>query len=857
MPDATITSTASTFGTISGTFAADQSTVTGTVTGIVAGTLTGSVGVPGPAGAAGVGVPVGGTAGQFLTKIDGTNYNTDWTTVNLSVYAVKANNLSDLADAGTARTNLGLGSLAVVNDAPSNGSQYARKNAAWEVVTTTPDFISSVSSPLSVTTGNLTIDLSAYLTTATASATYQTLSGMSSYLTTATAASTYYLQTNPSGFQTAANVTTALSPYLLSATAASTYAVIAAGQPTAGTTGQVLTKNSGTNYDSSWATLIPGDRYLTSSTTSNTIGNGNKTFTIGTGLSYTPTQNITISYDASNHMHGEVLTYNSGTGVLTVDINHHTGSGTYASWVVNVGGVTPATSVAWGAITGTLSSQTDLQSALDLKLAATTAASTYQTLAGMSSYLTTSTAASTYQPLSGMSSYLTTANAATTYATILEPSVDGILTVEPNGATAATVRVNQDANNYIHLRPNVCQIAVISGGVTKWFFNDIYLQFPGGSQQTVAYPGSSTFLLKADNLSGLADTAVSRTNLGLGTMAVETASNYLTTATAASTYQPISGMSTYLTSATAASTYFTIANAANKADLASPTFTGTPTLPTGTIATTQSPGNNTTALATTAFVLANSGSTSFATSTQSRAATSTTVAQSPSTSLWQAMSPGMIDINRNNLSYTATGTMGTSGQGFLASRMTMGTAGAASANFRTFGTSQIDQSWALMSKGYRSYIDFSKFTWCSGRFYMENAPVDPLVTAAFYYGKANNSANGDLARKGFGWKLTGNATAGLRNPVLQVHNGTTLTNVTSSFAAVAQVYWDWDIISLGGGNVTLYINGTQVATTSAGPTGDTSYSGTSPVIWNEEFVSTGVTAGYDAVFGRGRIYVAP
>ena len=38
-----------------------------------------------------------------------------------------------------------------------------------------------------------------------------------------------------------------------------------------------------------------------------------------------------------------------------------------------------------------------------------------------------------------------------------------------------------------------------------------------------------------------------------------------------------------------------------KANLASPTFTGTPTLPTGTIATTQSPGNSTTAIATTAF----------------------------------------------------------------------------------------------------------------------------------------------------------------------------------------------------------------------------------------------------------------
>jgi hypothetical protein len=43
---------------------------------------------------------------------------------------------------------------------------------------------------------------------------------------------------------------------------------------------------------------------------------------------------------------------------------------------------------------------------------------------------------------------------------------------------------------------------------------------------------------------------------------------------------------------------------ATKADLASPTFTGTPVLPTGTTGVTQSFGNSTTALATTAFVQA-------------------------------------------------------------------------------------------------------------------------------------------------------------------------------------------------------------------------------------------------------------
>ena len=51
-------------------------------------------------------------------------------------------------------------------------------------------------------------------------------------------------------------------------------------------------------------------------------------------------------------------------------------------------------------------------------LTTATASSTYQTISGMSSYLTTATASSTYQTISGMSSYLTTATAASTYSTL-------------------------------------------------------------------------------------------------------------------------------------------------------------------------------------------------------------------------------------------------------------------------------------------------------------------------------------------------------------------------------------------------------------------------------------------------------
>jgi hypothetical protein len=79
------------------------------------------------------------------------------------------------------------------------------------------------------------------------------------------------------------------------------------------------------------------DRYKTSSLTSNTIGNGSKTFTVDANLSYIPLQEVLIVNSPSNHMHGEVTSY-SGT-TLIVDVNHHTGSGTFASWVINLDGI--------------------------------------------------------------------------------------------------------------------------------------------------------------------------------------------------------------------------------------------------------------------------------------------------------------------------------------------------------------------------------------------------------------------------------------------------------------------------------------------------------------------------------------
>ncbi len=86
-----------------------------------------------------------------------------------------------------------------------------------------------------------------------------------------------------------------------------------------------------------------GDKYLTTSNSTNTINNGNgKIFNCAIDLSYIPTQAVTIVYDINNHMHATVISYNITTGVMVVDVDTHTGSGTYSAWTINLGGLTSA-----------------------------------------------------------------------------------------------------------------------------------------------------------------------------------------------------------------------------------------------------------------------------------------------------------------------------------------------------------------------------------------------------------------------------------------------------------------------------------------------------------------------------------
>jgi hypothetical protein len=88
-----------------------------------------------------------------------------------------------------------------------------------------------------------------------------------------------------------------------------------------------------------------GEKYRTNSTNELTIGDGPnndgiQTLTVEPGLSYTATQQIIVvdSTNASNYMHGSVVSYNKLTGSLIILVEVHGGSGTLSSWDVNLAG---------------------------------------------------------------------------------------------------------------------------------------------------------------------------------------------------------------------------------------------------------------------------------------------------------------------------------------------------------------------------------------------------------------------------------------------------------------------------------------------------------------------------------------
>lgn len=75
------------------------------------------------------------------------------------------------------------------------------------------------------------------------------------------------------------------------------------------------------------------------STSSNTISTGSKTFTTQTGKAFVVGSFVQVAVTASpaqNWMNGAVTAYDSGTGVITVEVSAITGGGTFAAWTISI-----------------------------------------------------------------------------------------------------------------------------------------------------------------------------------------------------------------------------------------------------------------------------------------------------------------------------------------------------------------------------------------------------------------------------------------------------------------------------------------------------------------------------------------
>jgi hypothetical protein len=87
--------------------------------------------------------------------------------------------------------------------------------------------------------------------------------------------------------------------------------------------------------------LVSAAGFSGTSTTSNSIGTGSKTFTTQTGKAWVVGSRIVAAdtgAPSTNYMAGTVTAYNSGTGALTATFDFTQGSGTLTAWTLSLSG---------------------------------------------------------------------------------------------------------------------------------------------------------------------------------------------------------------------------------------------------------------------------------------------------------------------------------------------------------------------------------------------------------------------------------------------------------------------------------------------------------------------------------------
>jgi hypothetical protein len=272
-------------------------------------------------------------------------------------------------------------------------------------------------------------------------------------------------------------------------------------------------------------------------------------------------------------------------------------------------------------------------------LTSASASSLYQTIANTNSqntynylYLTslsgsintqTSYNALTYQPIANMTNYLTSANAATTYLTSSSASslyqtiantnsqntYNYLYLTSLSGTLNASALTNKTYNG-LNITSTTGTLNIASNYTLGLTGNSINFANTAGGPSTITVQQTGGVLLFRDNTQAITSktyngltipTTTGTLNMNTQTLTLSGITTYVTSfiPTGTSNLTLPSGNDT-LVGQSSLSSYQTVANMSNYATLNNPTFTGVPSAPTATA------GTNTTQLATTAFVLANS-----------------------------------------------------------------------------------------------------------------------------------------------------------------------------------------------------------------------------------------------------------